>query len=361
MPFSLSSEQKQTLLWAALGLALLALLVRLGPILAPFLAAAILAYALNPAVDFLARPGRRKLMLPRALAVLVVLLLAFAAVALVLLIVIPVVQKEVPLLQEQIPAFLAKLNATLGPKLREYGIRVRLDGTGVKRLMSQYLAGSSDEMWSAVLSSVKVGGLRLLGWLVTLALVPVALFYLLLDWHAVVRRVEQAIPRRWAGPVAAMAGEADALLAQYLRGQLSVMLILSVYYAIGLGIAGFEVALPVGLVTGLLIFIPYIGFGLGLALATVAAMLQFDGVQGLVAVAVVYGIGQIVEGFFLTPRLVGERIGLHPLTVIFALLAFGQLFGFVGVLLALPATAVLSVAYKRLRSQYLNSSFYRQT
>jgi predicted PurR-regulated permease PerM len=361
MPFSFTSEQKQTLLWLALGLALLALLWRLGPMLAPFIAAAILAYALNPAVDWLSKKRPRKMALPRPLAVALVVLLAFAAIVLLLLIVVPVIQKQIPLLQEQIPEFLSKVNAYIAPKLREYGIRVRVDGTGVKKLLSQYVATSGDELWATVLASVKVGGLALLGWLVTLALVPVALFYLLLDWHAVLARIESAIPRRWVGQTVAMAGEVDSLLAQYLRGQLAVMLVLCIYYSVGLGIAGFDVALPVGIITGLLVFIPYIGFSLGLGLALVAAVLQFDGLHGLIAVAVVYGIGQFIEGFFLTPRLVGERIGLHPLTVIFALLAFGQLFGFVGILLALPASAVLAVGLKHLRNQYLNSSFYRQT
>src|SRR5207247_4681143 len=137
-----------------------------------------------------------------------------------------------------------------------------------------------------------------------------------------------------------------------------VMLVLAVYYSVALSIADFDVALPVGILTGLLVFIPYLGFGLGLMLALVAAMLQFEGFHGLIAVAIIYGIGQVLEGFFLTPRLVGERIGLHPLAVIFALLAFGQLFGFVGVLLALRASAILMVAFKHLRSHYLRSSFY---
>jgi predicted PurR-regulated permease PerM len=136
------------------------------------------------------------------------------------------------------------------------------------------------------------------------------------------------------------------------------MLTLAVYYSVALMIAGFDVALPVGIITGLLVFIPYLGFGLGLTLALIAAMLQFDGLQGLAAVAIVYGAGQILESFLLTPRLVGERIGLHPLAVIFALLAFGQLFGFVGVLLALPASAIVSVGLKHMRAHYLNSSFY---
>lgn len=361
MPFSFSSEQKQTVLWLALGLGVVALLIKLGPILAPFVAAAIMAYALNPVVDWLSTKGVKKLALPRQLAVLAVILLVFAVLLVLALIVIPVVQKEIPLLQEQIPSFLAKINAVVAPKLRELGIHVRLDGTGVKRILSQYFSASGDETWSKLLASVKVGGVALLGWLVTLALVPIALFYLLLDWHAILRRVENMIPRRWAARSVGLAHEVDQLLAQYLRGQLAVMLVLCIYYSVSLGIAGLEVALPVGIITGLLIFIPYIGFGLGMILALIAAVLQFDGLHGLVVVATVYGIGQVIEGFFLTPRLVGERIGLHPLTVIFALLAFGQLFGFVGILLALPASAILAVAFKHVRIHYFNSSFYRQS
>ena len=166
------------------------------------------------------------------------------------------------------------------------------------------------------------------------------------------------IPRRWVGKVTIMVSEVDDLLAQYLRGQLLVMLILAIYYSASLAIARFDIALPVGILTGLLVFIPYVGFGLGLTLALIAAILQFPGAQGLISVAIIYGIGQVMESFFLTPQLVGERIGLHPLVVIFALLAFGQLFGFVGILLALPISAILSVIVRHLRRHYLSSSFY---
>lgn len=361
MPFSFNSEQKQTVLWLALGVALVALLVKLGPILSPFIAATIIAYALNPLVDRLSAKRVKKFGVPRPLAVLIVMLLLLATLLALALIVIPVIQKEIPLLQEQIPNFLAKINAIVGPRLRELGIPVRLDGTGVKRILSQYFSSSGDEIWTMLLASLKVGGMALLGWMVTLALVPVALFYLLLDWHAILQRVENMIPRCWVSRATDLAHEVDRLLAQYLRGQLLVMLVLCGYYSISLALGGLDVALPVGVITGLLIFIPYIGFGLGLILALIAAVLQFDGWHGLVMVATVYGVGQIVEGFFLTPRLVGERIGLPPLTVIFALLAFGQLFGFIGVLLALPASAILAVALRHVRAHYFNSSFYRQS
>ncbi|MFA9216729.1 MAG: AI-2E family transporter [Sphingomonadaceae bacterium] len=358
MPFPLSVEQKQTAFWVAVWAAFFLLLVTLGPVLTPFLAAAIIAYALNPGVDRLDRLRWRRLGMPRALSVLIVVLLFFAALAALVLIVVPVLQKEAPMLQAQIPAFLVKLNDALGPKLQDMGLRVRLDSTGIRKLVSQQLATSGDEIWSAVLASARVGGTAVLGWIATLVLIPVVLFYLLLDWHQMLARIAGAVPRRWIGHTMSMAAEVDTLLAQYLRGQLLVMLVLAIYYSAGLAIAGFDVALPVGIITGLLVFIPYLGFGLGLVLALISAVLQFSDWSGMIAVAIIYGCGQVLEGFFLTPRLVGERIGLNPLAVIFALLAFGQLFGFVGVLLALPASAVLMVAFKHLQRHYLRSSFY---
>ena len=347
-------------MWLAIGLALLALLVLLGPVLTPFIAAAILAYALNPGVDWLDSRRFGKFSVPRSVAVLLVIVLLFAALLALVLIVIPVLQTELPLLREKIPNFLAQMNDILSPRLKAIGIQVRLDGTGLKKLLSQQMATSGDQIWSGVLSSVKQGSSAVLGWAANLLLIPIVLFYLLLDWHVFLKRLIKLIPRAWAGRSGQFANEVDSLLAQYLRGQLLVMLVLAAYYSIALMIAGFDVALPVGIITGLLVFIPYLGFGLGLILALIAAILQFDGFSGLALVALIYGAGQILESFFLTPRLVGERIGLHPLAVIFALMAFGQLFGFVGILLALPASAILSVAAKHVRAHYLESSFYKR-
>ncbi|MFC0131105.1 AI-2E family transporter [Massilia eurypsychrophila] len=358
MPFSFTPDQKQSAFWLGLGVAFVLLLYALGPVLTPFIAAAILAYALNGGVDYLDARRVGRWPLPRALAVVVVMLLFLSAVTALVLIVIPVLQVEIPLLMAQIPAFLVRIDAVLAPRLHEMGIKFRLDGSGIRAILSQQFESGGDEIWTTVLSSARIGGTRVLGWLVTLVLIPVALFYLLLDWHKILGRISGAVPRRWVVQTVGMAHEVNVLLAQYLRGQLLVMLVLAAYYSMALTIAGFEVALPVGILTGLLVFIPYLGFGLGLILAFIAAVLQFADWSGVIAVAIIYGAGQVVEGFFLTPRLVGERIGLNPLAVIFALLAFGQLFGFVGVLLALPASAVLMVAFRHLRHHYLRSSFY---
>jgi predicted PurR-regulated permease PerM len=358
MPFPFSPEQKQTAFWLGLGAAFVLLLFALGPVLTPFIAAAILAYALNGGVDFLDQRRIGRLPVPRALAVALVMLLFLSAVTALVLIVVPVLQTEIPLLLAQIPAFLVRIDKVLSPRLQEMGIRIKLDGSGIRAILTQQFASSGDEIWTTVLSSARIGGTRVLGWLATLILIPVALFYLLLDWHKILERVTGVVPRRWVVQTVGMAHEVNVLLAQYLRGQLLVMLVLAAYYSMALTIARFEVALPVGILTGLLVFIPYLGFGLGLVLALIAAVLQFPDWSGVIAVAVIYGAGQVLEGFFLTPRLVGERIGLNPLAVIFALLAFGQLFGFVGVLLALPASAVLMVAFRHLRHHYLRSSFY---
>ena len=355
MPFS-TSEQRQSLLWIAIGILLVALFVLLGPVLAPFVAAAIIGYVLNPGVDWLTARS-----IPRTSAVMLIIIATFILIIALLLIVVPILRAEIPLLQQRLPSLLDKIDAILGPWLAQLGLKVQLDSAGVKQMLAEKLAAGSAELGPAFLSSLKVGGMAVLGWIATIVLVPVVLFYLLLDWHAMLARLALMVPRRWISLVTSMAIEADSLLAQYLRGQLLVMLVLATYYSVALAIAGFDVALPVGLLTGLLVFIPYIGFGIGLLLAVVAAILQFDGLQGLIAIAIIYGCGQVIEGFYLTPRLVGERIGLHPLAVIFALLAFGQLFGFVGILLALPASAILSVIVKRLREHYLQSPFYGQS
>jgi predicted PurR-regulated permease PerM len=360
MPFSFLTELKQSWLWLLLALCLVILLILLGPVLTPFIAAVILAYALNPGVDWLASHRFFRFGVPRILGVAIMMLLLFAVVLALVLIVVPVLQKEISLLQDKIPPFLSMLDDIVGPKLNKLGIDVHLDSAGIEKFLTQKFSSNSNELLGTLFTSAKTGGIALISWMVTIALIPVALFYLLLDWHDLLKAVENLVPRRWVGRAIALAREVDGLLAQYLRGQLMVMLTLAMYYSIMLALLGFDVALPVGIITGLLVFIPYLGFGLGLILAMIASILQFEGMHGLIGVAGVYGAGQIIEGFFLTPRLVGERIGLHPLMVIFALLAFAQLFGFVGVLLALPACAILSVAFKHVRIHYLNSSFYSQ-
>jgi predicted PurR-regulated permease PerM len=210
-----------------------------------------------------------------------------------------------------------------------------------------------------VLAGMKTGGLIVVSVLVNVALVPVVMFYLLRDWTMFAERLFALVPRDWLGITRSIVGDIDSVLAEFLRGQLMVMIVLATYYAIALSLAGLDRALAIGVLTGLLVFIPYVGFGLGATLGVLAALLQWSGWPGFVAVLAVYGVGQLLESYVLVPYLVGDRIGLHPLAVIFALLAFGQLFGFAGVLLALPASAALLVGLRHLRAAYFASPVYQ--
>jgi len=347
-------DRMQRALWIGAGLLALWLLAKLSPILSPFFLAAILAYICNPLVDRGQRLG-----LPRLAGVLAVLLLIGAIVAALVLILLPLLIDEARIVSERLPEGLALANEKLLPWLRDhYGIRIKLDAEFVGRVMSQNQDGIQ-ALAQKLFESLRIGGVALFGIVATLLLTPVVMFYLLMDWHRILVRLENAIPRAWHAQTLRMATEIDAVLAEFLRGQIIVMLILAAYYSLALWFAGLPSALSVGLLTGLLIFIPYIGFALGLILALLVAALEFQGLTPIIAVLVVYGIGQVLESFLLTPFLVGERIGLHPLAVIFALMAFGQIFGFVGVLLALPASAALLVGLREVRALYLGSRFYQ--
>ncbi|MEO8144057.1 MAG: AI-2E family transporter [Betaproteobacteria bacterium] len=339
--------------WLAIGLAAGGLLYALSPILAPFLAGAILAYVLNPLVGRLT--GRY---LPRVVAVVLVLLFVLALVVALALVIVPLFIKELRLMSEQLPAFLAWINQHFAPWLKErFAIDFQLDVDTVKRLASGILANNQD-LVAGLLGSLRIGGLALIAFFINLMLVPVVLFFLLRDWSSLVARVDAMIPRHlyvWARNIF---GEIDAVLAEFLRGQLIVMLVMSVYYAAALWTTGLEFWLPIGVITGLLVIVPYIGAFTGILLGTIAAVLQFDSMAGVAWVWLAFGIGQAMEGMAVTPLLVGKRIGLHPVAVIFSLLAFGQIFGFFGVLLALPASAALLVGLRHLRSAYLAGSLY---
>ncbi len=350
---NLHPAQRLALAWLGLALGCLGLVWLLSPVLMPFVTAAVLAYALAPAVERLTR--RRW---PRVLAVVIVELVALALVTGVLLLIVPILSRELPLLREQIPVLAARINETVVPMLRGWGLQVSLDIASVKAFVVKYLNANVDDSLATLISSARIGGSFVLALLGNLVLLPVVLFYLLLDWPRLMAWLHELVPLRQRERVGGFLTECDEVLGQYLRGQMLVMAVLAVYYTVALALAGFDLALPIGVFTGLGIFVPYLGFGLGALLATLAALLQFANLYGLLAVLLIYGVGQLLESFLLTPRLVGERIGLHPIAVIFALLAFGHLFGFVGVLIALPAGALTLVALRRVRSAYLASPLY---
>jgi predicted PurR-regulated permease PerM len=350
----LTNAQRQTLSWLLIALAGALLIWLLAPVLAPFLIAGVLGYVLLPTVD---RLVARKV--PRVLAVTLIEVVAFVLIAAVLLLIVPILSKELPLLREHLPVLADKLNGTMSPWLAQFGVDVSLDSTSIRNFVVKYLGANIEDGLSAALSSARIGGSFLLALIGNAVLVPAVLFYLLMDWPQLSARLHRLIPPRLRARVQSFLNDCDEMLGQYLRGQLLVMVILAIYYSVGLALFRFDLAVPVGVFTGLAVFIPYLGFGLGLVLALLAGVLQFASWYGVVAVAVVYGVGQVLESFILTPRLVGERIGINPLTVIFALLAFGHLAGFVGVLIALPVCAVLVVATGRLYTLYVDSKLYQ--
>jgi predicted PurR-regulated permease PerM len=330
------------------------LLHLLGDILTPFLIGAILAYIGNPAVSW----GETH-RISRTIGTLLVVGVTGLAVFGLILVLTPLVHSEFSQLVQRLPTLAVLLQTKFAPWLQQtFGIELQLDMESIKAMVADNLAGAQ-ALTPKLLSSVKAGGTLILAILINLALIPVVMFYLLRDWNIILARFEELTPRRWLATLRTVAAEVDDVLAEFLRGQASVMVVLAIYYVIALWIAGLQFWLPIGLLTGLLVFVPYVGFGLGLVLGVLAALLQWHGLPGFVAVLVVYGVGQLLEGYVLVPWLVGDRIGLHPVAVIFALLAFGEVFGFAGVLLALPASAVLLVALRHLRKAYNESALYR--
>lgn len=353
--------QKRFAAWTLIAALLGYALQLLAPVLTPFVVASVLAYALTPLVNWLDDVGKGRI--PRLLAVIVVELVFIGALFGLLFLMIPILAKELPLMREQLPAVMDSVNASLQPWLAQWGIHLSLDGGSVKAFVVKYLSTNVEDAFGSVITSLKMGGSVAFTIIGNAILIPVALFYLLMDWDRFVGLVHELIPPRMTVGVDSFLHEADGVLGQYLRGQLLVMLLLAGFYSAGLALFGLDLAVPIGIFTGLAMFVPYVGFGIGLVLAVFAGLLQFTAAHGLghtaLMVGLVYGGGQVLESFFLTPRLVGERIGLHPLAVIFALLAFGQLLGFVGVLIALPVSAVLLVAIRRIKAGYLASRLYQ--
>lgn len=330
------------------------------PVMAPFLTAAILAYICSPLVDRFSRIRIFRLSLGRTFGTLLVMLFLAGLAALLLLIIVPMLQKELLLLAQRLPEYVALIRDRLEPWLHQYfGISFSIDVGEIKDILTKHWE-TAGNLIAPILLSVSKNGFAIIVWIINLLLVPVVLFYLLRDWHALVKRIAQLIPRGWHAKTAEIAQEIDAVLAEFLRGQLSVMLLMSLFYAIGLWLVGLELAIPVALVAGLLGFVPYLGVSIGLLLAVLAAALQFSSPAEIIPVLIVFAAAQMVEGFILTPWLVGDRIGLHPVVVIFALLAGAELFGFVGILLALPISAAIAVGVRHARQSYLTSDLYQK-
>ncbi len=337
-----------------IGLAVfLAALFLLRGVLLPFVAGMAVAYLLDPICDRLEGWGLSRTLATTGLTV-AFLILAVAAV----LVLVPVLAGPVVNLLERLPDYVETLRGQFARLLAI--VEARVDPAMLERVEGA-LAGSSERLvgWvTRLLGQVISGGVALANLISLLVITPVVAFYLLRDWDRIVARVDSWLPRRHAETIREQVRAVDSTLAGFLRGQGTVCLILAAYYAVGLSLAGLDFGLVIGLVAGLLSFVPYVGAIVGLLLSVGLALVQFDAWLPIAIVAAVFVLGQVVEGNFLTPKLVGESVGLHPVWIIFALLAGGTLFGFVGLLLAIPAAAVVGVGVRFGLGRYLASAYF---
>lgn len=329
------------------------LLYLLSPVLMPFFISALLAYLADPIVDKL---EQRKL--SRTLSVSVVFSILVLVGLVLLLVLLPLLTSQIGALLNRLPEYIALIQTNLVPWLSSFGIPAEMfDLTTIKQSLSSYWA-EVGHVAGGIFSYMTRSGMVILQWLANLVLVPVVTFYLLRDWDILVARFRELLPRRHAAKFIDLSLECDEMLAAFIRGQLMVMIALATIYTIGLATIGLELSLLLGLIAGVVSFVPYLGLIVGIGLAGLAAFFQFHEWLPVLMVALVFGVAQVIESVILTPRFVGERIGLHPVAVIFAVLAGGQLFGFTGVLLALPVAAVIMVLLRHAHQRYLDSQLY---
>ena len=345
--------------WQLLAIAavIVYLIWLLAPVLMPFAVAAMLAYLGDPLADRLERLG-----LSRIWAATIVFVVLLVVVVGVLLLLIPLIARQVENLVNNLPRYGDWAQNVAWPWLQA---QLHLDphtfdSDRLLQLIKTHI-GSIGDVATNVLGKVSRSGVGIAVWLTNLVLIPVVAFYLLRDWDRLVATIDGMLPRSLQPTIAHLARESDAILGAFVRGQLLVMLALGVFYAAGLGLTGLSVGLLIGMVAGLLSFVPYLGFIIGFVAAMIAVLVQFGDWTHVLLVCGVFAVGQLLEGYVLVPKLVGDKIGLHPVAVIFAVLAGGYLFGFLGVLLALPAASVIVVLLRYLVERYRMSELYNES
>lgn len=327
----------------------------LAPVLTPFAVAGMFAYLFDPVVGRLRRLG-----LGRDAAVAIVFLGLTLLLFLVLLLLIPYLQRQITAFIRHLPDWFAWFQSTAVPWFRlQFGLDIDVPDM-------QQVIGVLQDHWkeaggvaAAVLTRVSRSGFALISWTVHLIVVPVAFFYLLRDWHVMIARIRELLPRSLEPIVSRLARESDETLSAFVRGQLSVMLVLGAIYAVALSAIGLDIGPLIGLIAGLISFVPYLGAILGVLAGVIAALVEYHDWLHVLLVLVIFIVGHLIEGYVLVPRMVGEKIGLHPLAVIFAILAGGELFGFLGVLLALPIASVIMVVLRYAHERYRDSALYR--
>lgn len=335
------------------------LVYALAPVITPFVISAGLAFLGDPLVDRLERVSILRRKISRTVAVVLVFVLISAMLFLVLFFLLPLLRDQVQRLVENAPAMLEWLAETALPWVQQtLGLTVfELDADSLAEALKAYWKEVSSALLG-VLGTVSRGGQAVLNWLMNLVLVPVVTFYLMRDWDVLVEGVRTLIPRNAEPIVSQLCREIEEVLGAFIRGQLMVMIALGLIYTLGLWLLGLDLALIIGMGAGLLSIVPYLGTFVGVVAALIAAIFQFQDLLHPLLALVVFAVGQTLEGMVLTPKLVGDRVGLHPVAVIFAVLAGGQLFGFLGILLALPVASALNVLVGYMHQRYRESGLY---
>lgn len=346
---------RPTLFWIALLALALLLLWSLTAILLPFVVGMAVAYFLDPAVDWLERWR-----FPRGIATGVVIVAFFALIALVFFLFMPVLQQQVTNLVTDLPVLAESLRVKADAFITRLQLQAGVPPDEVRSLQQAASGQATKALDYAgqLLGELLHGGLALVNLLSLVFVTPVVAFYLLRDWDRMVARVNTWLPLHHAITIRAQAREIDRTLSGFARGQALLCLLLGIFYAVGLTLAGLEFGLIIGVVTGFLSFVPYVGTITGAVTSITLALVQFDDYRSVLIVGGVYLLGQALEGYVFQPLLVGDRIGLHPVWIIFALLAGGTLFGFVGILLAVPVSAIIGVLCRFALGRYLASDFY---
>lgn len=338
--------------WLAVLVLSAYLLYVLSPILTPFLLAAILAYLGDPLADRL-----EALKFPRLWAVVTVFASLIAGLALIILVLIPTIDDQIRQIIARMPDYLHWFHVHIAPSLPSLLDIDTRDIASLQKTLSEHI-GSVSHIANRLIGSLKGPAGLIITWITYIFLIPVVTFYLLRDWDVMIAKIQELIPRQYRATVSELVRRCDTVLGGFLRGQLLVMAGLGIIYTIGLGIVGLEMAVMIGLFAGFVSFVPYLGLIVGIVVAGVMALIQFQDWLHPLGVVVVFLTAQLIEGTILTPKLVGDRTGLHPVAVLFAVLAGGQLFGFMGILLALPAAAVINVFLGYCKEHYLGSELY---
>ncbi|MBV8938709.1 MAG: AI-2E family transporter [Alphaproteobacteria bacterium] len=352
-PLPGNGNTRRLFAWLAIGLMLFLFLHAIRSVLPPFIIGALVGYFLDPVADRLERRGAN-----RTLATAFLLGLFFSALTAACIVMIPLLMRQAGELMNVLPQYLDMLQERYMHEVQAWFRRIEPQQAAALKNAAGDVAGGVMRLGEGVLAGMLASSMQLISLLSLVLITPLVAFYLLRDWDLIVARLDALLPLPYAQTIRARCREIDATLAGFIHGQLTVCITLALYYGLLLTLIGLKFGFVIGMLTGILVVLPYVGFLFGLLVALWVGFIQFGMTMPLALVGAVFAGGQILEGYFLVPRLVGGRVGLHPLWIVFGMLAGGALFGFTGVLLAVPLTAVAGVLIRHATQRYMVSTLY---